>query len=174
MTGAWRKTAASGVVALGVLVVNAYWPHSSPAMIHVKAKLFGPQFVFGELWSYHDRWEAVIAGVTAGDSPYLRTAVELYPALDGEAAYDMVGAVSAVIERNPEGAISTLLPKYGAGVVCGSDGVDAKLSPQVATRRLRAVQSYAQSTKSTPDLIACMRAAEATANMATGVEESPR
>ncbi len=143
-------------------------------MIHLKARLFGPEFVFAGLWTYHDRWSAVVAGVAAGDSRYLRAAVDLYPSLDGEAAHDMVGAVSEVIERNPEGAISTLLPRFGAETVCGVSGIDAEVSPELAARRLHAVRFYAESAISTPELEACLRAAESPANIATGREGPSR
>ena len=166
MTRAWRRAALGGavaVLAIGALLASVYWPHSSPTMIHLKSQLLGPEFVFTALWTYHDRWRTVVSGVMAGDPGYLRAAVELYPALDGEAAHDMVYAVSKVIECNPEGAISTLLPRYGAETVCGFSGMDPEFSPELVIRRLRAVQAYAASAKSTPELDACLRAAEATA-----------
>jgi hypothetical protein len=158
-----RLIAIIGVAAVtaAVLTVTAYWPHTSPRIIHLKSRLLGAGFVCGELWSHNERWQTVVAGVRAGEQRYLGTAVDCYPTLFGESAYDMIEAVSLVVERNPRGAITTLLPTYGVGIVCGAEGMNEGITPEGASRRLKILQAYAGTAASTPDLIACVREAEA-------------
>ena len=148
------------VVTVVAFVVAAYWPHVSPNIIHFKVRLFGPEFVYRALVPYYGRWDVVLAGVKTGDPSWLRVAAELYPALDTHPGEEMLHAVSSVVERNPATAVSLLVPIYGVGVVCGEDGIDDFLTPAAAEKRLKGLQEYAQRVEATPELSACIQAAE--------------
>ena len=148
------------VATVVALVVAAYWPHVSPTIIHFKVRLLGPELVYRTLVPYYERWDVVLAGVKTADPSWLRVAAELYPALDTHPGEEMLHAVSSVVERNPATALSLLQPIYGVGVVCGGDGIDDFLTPAVAEKRLKALQQYAQRVEATPELSACIQAAE--------------
>jgi len=163
VTSRLRKVLLIGSSAVVVFIVSQiaiHRPFESAKLIHLKATLCGPREVMYDLFTYNRHWQTVVARVEAGDPDYLRTAVELYPAIDGESAYDMVGAVAKVIHNNPQGAVEVLLPKYGAGVVCGLDGADFVATVDQASRRFAIIQEYARTAKSTPNLDECLREAQ--------------
>jgi len=150
----------AAVLSLGIgLTVAAYWPHVSPTINHAKSGIFGPQFVFGNLWPYPDRWAAVIDGVASGDASFFRSAVDLYPALDGESADLMIDAVFTALEHNAPDAIAILVPVYGSDTVCGISG-GSEITPERAERRLLLLHELAHKGGASPNLSACLRAAQ--------------
>jgi len=148
------------VLLLGIgLCAAAYWPHVSPTINHVKSRIFGPRFVLYNLWPYPDRWAALLDGVASGDASFFRSAVDLYPAIDGESADLMIDAVFTGLEHNASGAIAILVPVYGPDTVCGVIG-GAEITPERAKRRLQLLQELAQRGGEGPSLGGCLSAAQ--------------
>jgi hypothetical protein len=170
MSRRWLKrlllVAAGGGAALA-LAVASYWPSVSPSLMHAKARIFGPRFVLDTVAPCNACWTEIFAGVSSGDPSWLRIAVDLYPALDGESADTMFEAAPSALEHNPAGAISVLLPRYGPGVVCGHDGIDRDVTIQEAEKRLRIVRGLPQGSAPDDQLANCIRAAEGALRDAT-------
>jgi hypothetical protein len=126
---------AVAIVAVAVVGVIKF-PITNPWVIRAKTHVFGPKAVYRPLAYYDEAWEVVLKGVKSGSSVWLRVAVDLYPALDTHPGEEMVEAVSTVIDTNPAGAIDTLVPIYGADIVCGQRGEEQTITPAVAEGRL--------------------------------------
>jgi hypothetical protein len=154
--------AISVISATGVLLaVLAFWPHTSPSIVHLKTRLFGPRFVYGELTASNGGWDVVLAGVRTGDPEWLRVAVDLHGPLDTHPGEEMIEAVATVVERNPAAALTKLLPVYGVEIVCGAYAIDDVVAVATAERRQKAVQEFVQQAGISPMLASCLQSADA-------------
>lgn len=95
--------------------------HTDPAMIRWKMRIVGPRFVCRSLAVDDTAWEFITARVRAGDPVWLHFANDFKPFLDTHPGEEMMDAVSNAIDANPKGALSILLPTYGARTVCAEN-----------------------------------------------------
>jgi hypothetical protein len=128
------------------------FPHTNPSAIHAKARIIGSRLTYAPLASEEARWEVVLKGVRSGEAPWLSVAADLRPALDTHPGEEMLGAVSTVLDTNPEGAVQILLPHYGADVVCGQDEEGLAIDRARAKRRTLLLKGQ----PATPELQACL------------------
>jgi hypothetical protein len=128
-------------VAAALLAAAVLWPTTHPTLIHVKALAIGSRMTYGPLASDDSRWETVLHGVASGDSSWLRVASDLEPALDTHPGEEMIGAVSQAFDKNPFGALTILLPRYGEGIVCGQEADGGAISRDKAHQRLHLLET---------------------------------
>ena len=131
-----RIVAALAALSLvGVVAAAAVWPSTSPTLIRAKAMVLGPRWVYRPLVADDDRWAEVLQGVRSGDLAWLHAAVALQPALDTHPGEEMLEAIVTVLDVNPSGAVSVLLPVYGVSLVCAQDEDGAPLGEARAGQR---------------------------------------
>lgn len=149
---------AIGIIFVAAAIVGAIkFPLTNPWIIRAKVRLLGPGTVYWPLSYYDDSWDVVLAGVKSGSPVWLHVAAELYPALDTHPGEEMYEAVSTVIERNPVGAISILVPVYGADLVCGKGEEWQSISQAIAEKRLQTLTHIESAVSNKKALEACRK-----------------
>ncbi len=132
-----KGTASFCVVIASLLLLSVVaWPSTKPILIRLRVHVIGARLTYGPLAYDDSRWQTVLDGVASGDASWLHVAADLEPALDTHPGEDMIGAVSRAFDKNPAGALMILLPRYGAGIVCGQDQDGGVISYELARRRL--------------------------------------
>jgi hypothetical protein len=137
-----KRLAFVGISILGValLAVAAAWPSTRPSLIRCRVVIFGSQLTYGPLAYDDSRWAKVLDGVASGDPSWLHVAADLEPALDTHPGEEMIEAVSRAFDRNPVGALTILLPRYGEGIVCAHDEEGGFISPDRAHKRMNMLE----------------------------------
>jgi hypothetical protein len=151
----------------GGVFAFACWPHTNPVIIHAKVQVLGAGATYRPLADVcglltfdcpnTDRWDEVVRGVGSGRHEWLVVAVDLHPALDTHPSEALHEAIARVFEKNPVGALTTLLPVYGAQDVCGS-GRGEPVARDTAARRLAVLDGPAVARVPRPLVKACRNA----------------
>lgn len=84
------------------------------------------------------RWQALLGGVSAGDTAWLAAAAPLVPALDGEAAESLFSSLGAALAEQP----AAVLAAAGAD---GMDSVCQAYPPDATAAKLTALRSIPDS-----------------------------
>lgn len=134
-----RPLAASVAAALVGIGAFLYHPHTGPALIRWKMRIVGPGFVCRTLAFDNRAWEFVTNRMRAGGADWLNLANDCKSFLDAHPGEEMMDAVSRSIDADPKGALTILLPVYGAKRVCAETWEGEGLKKEDFLRRLNQI-----------------------------------
>ena len=153
-----RRYIGVGVVA-ALIGIWAYFhhAHTDPKMIRWKMGIIGPRAVYGTLAFDDKSWEFVTSRVKSGDPVWLHFANDFKPFLDTHPGEEMMDAVSRAIDSNPKGALSVLLPTYGAKTVCAENWEGEALTKDDFLGRLKRLKEIPEGEIEKRDIDACAK-----------------
>jgi hypothetical protein len=110
----------------------------SAETLEQKIQHAGARGVVSDLAQNKAEWSQVLDHVASGDSAWLKVAEDLKPATKAELTETLDGAVTAAIQRNPDGVLEILGPVFKVSEVCRAEGVEGNVEPpKVVLKRTR-------------------------------------
>ena len=140
-----RRTRFLSVAIIIVVGFVLIFPLTNPRIIYVKNHILGAGFNYRGLSYEEDRWDIVLKGVRSGERKWILLAADFKPVLDTHPGEEMLGAVSQVLDKNPQDAIRLLVPVYGAEIVCGEEEDGEPLNFNHATTRMQSLSKIKMS-----------------------------